>query len=57
MSLSLTTAFFPQVLEGGDNLSPRTDFEQKRLATKPGSYRLACQALVNGDVMVEVPRP
>lgn len=38
------------VVDGADNLSPKTDFERKRGAKKPESYRMSCQALVNGDV-------
>lgn len=41
-----------EVVEGLENLSPPTDFEQRKLRKKPQSYRLACQALVNGDVTV-----
>ena len=44
-----------EVLEGADNLSPRTAAEEKILAKKGPSFRLACQAFVNGDVKVEVP--
>ncbi|MEM9771390.1 MAG: 2Fe-2S iron-sulfur cluster-binding protein [Cyanobacteria bacterium P01_D01_bin.73] len=43
-----------EVLEGGENLSPRTDFENRKLKKKPDSYRLACQTLVNGPVKVRV---
>ncbi|MGD1852377.1 MAG: 2Fe-2S iron-sulfur cluster-binding protein [Cyanophyceae cyanobacterium] len=42
------------VVEGGENLSPRTDFENRKLKKKPDSYRLACQTLVNGPVKVRV---
>jgi ferredoxin len=42
-----------EIVEGRENLSPRTDFEQKRLRKKPDSYRLACQTLVNGPVTVK----
>lgn len=45
-----------EVLEGGENLSPITDAEKKMLAKKGPSYRLACQAFVNGDVKIEVPQ-
>ncbi|MGD1910922.1 MAG: 2Fe-2S iron-sulfur cluster-binding protein [Rivularia sp. (in: cyanobacteria)] len=38
--------------EGIDNLSPRTDVENKILKKKPQNYRLACQTLVNGSVSV-----
>ncbi len=41
------------IIEGMDNLSPRTDFEQRKLMRKPDSYRLACQTLVNGPVKVK----
>ena len=41
-----------EIVEGMDNLSPRTDFENRKLAKKPASYRLACQTLVNGEVSV-----
>ncbi|MEQ8466349.1 2Fe-2S iron-sulfur cluster-binding protein [Coleofasciculus sp. E2-BRE-01] len=42
-----------EVVEGMENLSPRTDVEQRKLKKKPESYRLACQALVNGPVSVK----
>jgi ferredoxin len=42
-----------EIVEGMDNLSPRTDFENRKLKKRPPSYRLACQALVNGDVAVK----
>lgn len=41
-----------QVVEGLENLSPRTDFENQKLKKKPDNYRLACQTLVNGPVSV-----
>jgi ferredoxin len=41
------------VVEGAEHLSPRTDFEVRRLKKKPDTYRLACQALVNGSVSLE----
>ena len=41
------------IVEGSENLSPRTDFEKRKLKKKPESYRLACQALVNGPVSVK----
>jgi len=43
------------VVEGSENLSPLTAVEQKRLAKKPPTYRMACQALIEGDVTVEIP--
>jgi len=42
-----------EITEGMENLSPKTDFEQKVFRKKPDSYRLACQTLVNGDVSVK----
>ncbi len=39
--------------EGMENLSERTEVENRRLKKKPDSYRLACQTLVNGDVSVK----
>jgi ferredoxin len=41
-----------EILEGIENLSPRTDFEEKKLKNKPDSFRLACQTIVNGPVKV-----
>ncbi len=42
-----------EIVEGMENLSPKTDFEQRKLKKKPDSYRLACQTLVNGPVTVK----
>lgn len=42
-----------EIVEGMENLSPKTDFEKRRLKKKPDSYRLACQTLVNGAVSVK----
>lgn len=42
-----------EIVEGADNLSPRTDFENRKLKKKPANYRLACQALVHGSVGVK----
>jgi ferredoxin len=42
-----------EIVEGVDNLSPRTAVETRKLKKKPDSYRLACQALVNGPVSVK----
>jgi ferredoxin len=42
-----------EIVEGMENLSERTDFEQRMLKKKPDSYRLACQTLVNGPVTVK----
>ena len=41
-----------EIAEGMENLSPKTDFEQRRLKKKPNNYRLACQTMVNGSVKV-----
>lgn len=42
-----------EVVEGIDNLSPRTEVEKRKLKKKPDTYRLACQTLVNGPVIVK----
>jgi ferredoxin len=41
-----------EIVEGIENLTPRTDFENRKLAKKPDNYRLACQTLVNGPISV-----
>lgn len=41
-----------EIVEGMENLSERTDFEERKLRRKPTTYRLACQTLVNGNVTV-----
>ncbi|MBE9053297.1 (2Fe-2S)-binding protein [Nostocales cyanobacterium LEGE 11386] len=41
-----------EIVEGIENLSPRTDVEQRKFRKKPDNYRLACQTLVNGPVSV-----
>lgn len=41
-----------EIVEGIENLSPRTDAENKLLKKKPENYRLACQTLVNGPVSI-----
>lgn len=47
-----------EVAEGMDNLSPKTDFEKRRLKKKPDNYRLACQTMVNGPVkIITKPKP
>jgi 2Fe-2S ferredoxin len=46
------------VKDGDDNLSPADEDELDRLDTAPGltlHSRLACQAIVKGDVTVEIP--
>jgi ferredoxin len=42
-----------EVTEGMENLSPRTEVEKRKFKKKPETYRLACQALVNGPVSVK----
>ncbi|WP_390630369.1 2Fe-2S iron-sulfur cluster-binding protein [Leptothermofonsia sichuanensis] len=41
-----------EVIEGMENLSPRTDVENRKLRKKPENYRLACQTLVHGPVSI-----
>ncbi len=41
-----------EIVEGIENLSPRTEVENRKLKKKPANYRLACQTLVNGPVSV-----
>ncbi len=41
-----------EIVEGMENLSPRTEVENRKLKKKPESYRLACQTLVNGPISV-----
>ncbi|GAX44977.1 ferredoxin [Tolypothrix sp. NIES-4075] len=41
-----------EIVEGIENLSPRTDAENRILKKKPENYRLACQTVVNGAVSV-----
>ena len=42
-----------EVVEGSENLSPRTPVEEQKLKKKTATYRLACQTFVNGDVAVK----
>ncbi len=42
-----------EIVDGMENLSERTDFENRRLKRKPENYRLACQVVVNGPVSVK----
>ncbi|MEM6840146.1 MAG: 2Fe-2S iron-sulfur cluster-binding protein [Cyanobacteria bacterium P01_C01_bin.120] len=42
-----------EIVEGMENLSPRTAVEEKRLRKRPDNCRLACQTLVNGPVTVK----
>ncbi|MBW4572921.1 MAG: 2Fe-2S iron-sulfur cluster binding domain-containing protein [Tolypothrix carrinoi HA7290-LM1] len=41
-----------EIVQGMENLSPRTDTEKRILKKKPENYRLACQTMVNGPVSV-----
>lgn len=41
-----------EIVEGANNLSPRTPAEERKLKKKPSSYRLACQTTVNGPISV-----
>ncbi|MDB9528003.1 2Fe-2S iron-sulfur cluster-binding protein [Oscillatoria sp. CS-180] len=41
------------VIEGAENLSPRTKVEERKLRKRPESCRLACQVVVNGPVTVQ----
>jgi ferredoxin len=41
-----------EIVEGMENLSQRTDTENRILKKKPENYRLACQTVVNGAVSV-----
>ncbi len=41
-----------EVLKGSENLSERTEAEDRKLRNKPITYRLACQTLVLGDITV-----
>jgi ferredoxin len=42
-----------EIVEGLENLSPRTEFENRKLKKKPENYRLACQTIVNGAISVK----
>lgn len=46
------TTCIVEVVEGLENLSPRTDVETRKFKNKPDNYRLACQTIVNGPVSV-----
>ena len=39
-----------QIVEGMENLSPKTLREQFKLKVRPASYRLSCQTQIMGDV-------
>lgn len=40
-----------EVVEGGENLSPKTRREQFQLKGKPDNRRLSCQCQVMGDII------
>lgn len=42
-----------EIVDGLDNLSPRTPAEGQKLKKKPENYRLACQTIVNGPISVK----
>jgi len=43
-----------EIIEGIENLSPRTEFETRKLKKKPDNYRLACQTIVvRGDISIK----
>ena len=41
------------IVEGEENLSPRTAVEDRKLKKRPKSCRLACQTIVNGPITVQ----
>ncbi|AFY43411.1 ferredoxin [Nostoc sp. HK-01] len=41
-----------EIVEGLENLSPRTEVENRKFKKKPENYRLACQTVVHGPVSV-----
>ena len=45
-----------EVIEGAQNLSPRSDVEEVYLADRPANYRLSCRTSVNGAVTVRTRR-
>jgi len=58
MSAACTTCHVV-VREGEDNLSPMEQDEEDRLDTAEGltlHSRLGCQAIVKGNVVVEIPK-
>ncbi len=42
-----------EIVEGSENLSPRTQVEERKLRKRPDNCRLACQTLVNGPITVK----
>ena len=41
-----------EIVEGMENLSPKTAVEERKLRKRPENCRLACQTIVNGPVTV-----
>lgn len=41
-----------EIVEGEENLSPRTAVEERKLRKRASNCRLACQTIVNGPVTV-----
>jgi ferredoxin len=46
-----------EVVEGLENLSPRTAIEIKRFKNKPDNYRLACQSTMQGGPVTVITKP
>jgi ferredoxin len=42
-----------EVVDGMDNLSPRTAAENDKLKKRPESYRLACQTVILGNATIK----
>lgn len=42
-----------EIVEGMENLSPKTKVEEQKLRKRPENCRLACQTIVNGPVTVK----
>lgn len=42
-----------EIVDGLENLSPKTPFEKRVLRKKPETYRLACQTIVSGPISVK----
>lgn len=46
-----------EIEAGMENLSPKSEFEERKLKRKPENYRLACQTMVHGPVTVKTKPP
>ena len=42
-----------EIVEGIENVSPRTKVEERKLRKRPENCRLACQTMVNGPITVQ----